>query len=53
MEEVNNSTKHIKTFQDIIKTLISSQQICYQLKVRCVRFLIKGKGPHPNPTMGG
>jgi len=42
MRKINNTTKAIKTLQDIINTLISSQTVCYQLKVRGMRLVIKG-----------
>jgi hypothetical protein len=43
MRKVNNTTKATKTLQDIINTLISSQTVCYQLKVRGMRLVIKEK----------
>ena len=53
MGKVNNTTKAIKTLQDIINTLISFQPVCYQLNVRCVRLVIKGKGHYSNLTIVG
>jgi len=53
MGKVNNTTKTIKTLQDIINTLISSQTVCYQLKVRSMRLVIKGKGHYSNLTKEG
>ena len=53
MGKVNNMTKAIKTLQDIINTLISSQTVCYQLKVRGMRLVIKGKDHYLNLTIGG
>ena len=44
MREVNNTTKAIKTLQNIINTPISPQTVCYQLKVRGMRLVIKEKG---------
>jgi hypothetical protein len=43
MRKVINTTKAIKTLQDIINTFLSSQTVCYQLKVRGMRLVIKGK----------
>ena len=51
--KVNNTTKVIKTVQNIINTLISPQTVCYQLKVRGMRLVIKGKGHYSNLTIGG
>ena len=48
MGKVNNTTKAIKTLQDVINTLISSQPVCYQLNVKDVRLVIKGKGHYSN-----
>jgi hypothetical protein len=53
MGEVNNTAKAIKTLQDIINTLISSQTVCYQLKVRGLRLVTKGKGHYSNLIIGG
>ena len=52
MGKVNN-TKTIKTLQNIINTLISSQTVCYQLNVRGMRLVINGKGHYSNLTIGG
>jgi hypothetical protein len=53
MGKVNNTTKALKTLQDIINTLISSQTVCYQLNVQGMRLVIKGKGHYSNLTIGG
>jgi hypothetical protein len=53
MGKVNNITKTIKTLQDIINTLIYSQTVCHQLKVKGMRLLIKGKGHYTNLIRGG
>ena len=53
MGKVNNTTKAIKTLQDIINNLISSQSVCYQLNVRGMRLVINGKGHYSNLTIGG
>src|ERR1700691_2805559 len=53
MGKVNNTTKAIKTLQNIINTLISFQTVCYQLKVRGMRLVIKEKGHYSNLTRGG
>ena len=43
IEKVNNTTKAIKTLYDIANTLFSSKTVCYQLTVRGMRLVIKGK----------
>ena len=53
MRKVNNITKAIKTLQNIIHTFISSQPVCYQLNVRDVRLLRKGKGHYSNLMIAG
>jgi hypothetical protein len=53
MGKVNNTTKSIRTLQDIMDTLISFQTVCYKLKVGGMRLVIKGKGYYSNLTIGG
>ena len=53
MGKVNNTTKAIKTLQDIINTFISSQTVCYQVSVRGMRLVINGKGHYLNLMIGG
>ena len=53
MGKVNNTIKAIKTLQNIINTLISSQTVCYQLKVRGMTLVIKGKNHYSNLPIGG
>ena len=53
MGKVDNTTKAIKTLQNIINTLISSQTVCYQVNVRGMRLVINGKGHYSNLTIGG
>jgi hypothetical protein len=53
MGKVNNTTKAIKTLQDIINTIISCHSVCYLHNVRGIRLVIKRKGHYSNLTIGG
>jgi hypothetical protein len=53
MGKINNTAKAVKMLQNIINTLISSQTVYYQLKVRGMRLMIKGKCHYSNLIIKG